>query len=61
MTDETKLMIQNQMITNNLLMAIALLAADKAHGQLALKCVNNLGAASDDMTKAKLALDKLNN
>jgi hypothetical protein len=49
------------MITNNLLMAIALLAADKAHGQLALKCVNNLGAASDDMTKAKLALDKLNN
>ena len=52
-------MIQNQMITNNLLMVIALLAADKSHGPLALKCANNLDTASDDMTKAKLALDKL--
>jgi len=58
MTKETKLLIQNQMITNNLL---KLLVARSISGRpdTILTIANELDACADDIVKSRLAFEKL--
>jgi len=58
MDDETKLMLQNQMITNNLLKLLVAKSMTN-NTSLIINIANNLDEASDDMVKARLAFDKL--
>ena len=58
MTNETRLMIQNQMITNNLLkLLVASNVSDFIDNRI--QVANELDEAADDMVKSRQAFEKL--